>query len=288
LSDTELIKENEEWSMVISPKNNWFDLNLKDVWRYRDLLFMFVKRDFVSIYKQTILGPLWFLIQPILTTAMFIVVFKNVAKIPTDGIPPALFYLSGLTIWNYFSTCITKTSTTFVSNASIFGKVYFPRLIMPLSNVVSNLIAFAIQLALLITFMVWYAFHGYVFHFSKYLLLIPVIIILLAAMGLGIGIIISSLTTKYRDLSFLITFGIQLLMYATPVIYPLSYLSDKYKTFILLNPITPLIEIFRLAILGTGTFNIWYLLYSIVFAILSLIFGIMIFNQVEKSFMDTV
>ncbi len=288
MSDTELIKENEEWSMVISPKNNWFDLNLKDVWRYRDLLFMFVKRDFVSIYKQTILGPLWFLIQPILTTAMFIVVFKNVAKIPTDGLPPIVFYLSGLSIWNYFSSCINKTSGTFISNASIFGKVYFPRLIVPLSNVVSNLITFAIQFSLLIAIMIYYSFTGTHFQLNAYILLLPLLLLMLAGLGLGLGIIISSLTTKYRDLTFLVTFGVQLLMYATPVIYPLSFFSDKYKYFILANPLTPIIEIFRYSLFGAGTFTLIHLLYSLTFTIIALLGGILLFNKVEKNFMDTV
>ncbi len=280
--------ETQQWSMVISPSNNWLDLHLKDVWRYRDLLWLFVKRDFVSVYKQTILGPLWFIIQPILTTIMFVVVFKNVAKIPTDNVPPVLFYLSGLTVWNYFASCITKTSNTFVGNAAIFGKVYFPRLIVPLSNVVSNLISFGIQFLLLLIMMIWYSFNGYDFRFNTYILLIPVIIILLAALGLGLGIIISSLTTKYRDLTFLITFGVQLLMYATPVIYPLSFLSDKYRLIILANPLTPLVEIFRYAIFSNGTFNGLHLAYSAVFTLLSLLAGIVIFNRVEKSFMDTV
>jgi lipopolysaccharide transport system permease protein len=279
----------EHWDMVIQPTSGWLDLNLVDIWYYRDLLWMFVKRDVVSVYKQTILGPLWFIIQPILTTIMFMVIFNNVAKIPTANVPPVLFYMSGLTIWNYFATCLNKTATTFSLNANIFGKVYFPRLIMPLSNVISNMIAFAIQFGLLLFIMLYYIlFKGFSFHFNQFILLLPVVLILLACLGLGLGIIISSLTTKYRDLGFLVTFGVQLMMYATPVIYPLSYITGKYRIFILANPVTPLIEIFRLSLLGTGTFSMYQLLYSTIFTIVSLFIGIIVFNRVEKSFMDTV
>jgi len=279
----------EHWDMVIKPTSGWLDLHLVDIWYFRDLLWMFVKRDIVSVYKQTILGPLWFIIQPILTTIMFMVIFKNVAKIPTANVPSILFYMSGLTVWNYFATCINKTAGTFTLNANIFGKVYFPRLIMPLSNVISNLIAFGIQLGLLILIMLYYIiFKGFSFHFNQYLLLLPVVLILLAGLGLGVGIIISSLTTKYRDLSFLVTFGVQLMMYATPVIYPLSYITGKYRIFILANPVTPLIEIFRLSLLGAGTFSAYQLLYSTIFTAASLCIGIIVFNRVEKSFMDTV
>lgn len=218
----------EKWTLIIKPKTSWFDLHLKDIWTYRDLLLMFVKRDFIAVYKQTILGPLWFLIQPLLTTIMFILVFDKVAKIPTDSAPPALFYLSGLVIWNYFSSCLNKTSVTFTANAGIFGKVYFPRLIIPLSNVVSALIGFAIQLTLLLLLI---AYHHWVLginiQLNTYLIFIPFLLLLVAALGLGVGIIISSLTTKYRDMVHLVSFGTQLLMYATPVIYPLSFLKEN-------------------------------------------------------------
>jgi lipopolysaccharide transport system permease protein len=279
----------KEWQLVIRPKTSWFDLHLQDLWRYRDLLFMFVRRDFISLYKQTILGPLWFLIQPILTTAMFLIIFNKVAEIPTDGAPPVLFYMSGLVIWNYFSTCLTKTASTFTSNAGIFGKVYFPRLIMPLSNVISSLISFGIQLGLLLTIMgYYYLFTDSLIRLNGYLLLIPLLLMLIAGLGLGLGIIISSLTTKYRDLAYLVSFGVQLLMYATPVIYPLSFMSGKYKTFILANPITPIIEIFRYSLLGVGEFSFWYITYSVLFTSLVLLAGVLIFNKVEKSFMDVV
>ncbi len=282
-------EDKKKWSLIIKPKASWFDLNLHDLWRYRDLLFMFVRRDFVSAYKQTILGPLWYLIQPLLTTIMFIVVFDKVAEIPTDGAPPALFYLSGLVIWNYFAACLNKTSVTFTANASIFGKVYFPRLIMPLSNVVSALIGFGIQLALLFVLLVYFqVFLEVPFYFNGYLALMPLLLLLVAALGLGFGIIISSLTTKYRDLALLVGFGTQLLMFATPVIYPLSFFEGKYKTFMLANPLTPIIELFRYSILGVGDFNMTYLTYSICFTLMALAIGVLIFNKIEKSFMDVI
>jgi lipopolysaccharide transport system permease protein len=277
------------WSLIIKPKTSWFDFHLQDLWRYRDLLFMFVKRDFVSMYKQTILGPIWFLIQPLLTTIMFIVVFDRVAKIPTDGAPPALFYLSGLVIWNYFAACLNKTATTFTDNAGIFGKVYFPRLIVPLSNVISALISFGIQMALFLVLLgYFYLILEYPIEFNSYILLLPILLLLVAALGLGMGIIISSVTTKYRDLVFLVSFGVQLLMYATPVIYPLSFFSGKYKLFLLLNPITPIMEMFRYSVLGVGEYNLWHLGYSLIFTVVILLTGVVLFNRVEKSFMDVV
>ncbi|CAN5879432.1 ABC transporter permease [soil metagenome] len=281
--------DSEEWLLVIKPKTSWFDLHLQDLWRYRDLLFMFVKRDFISMYKQTILGPLWFLIQPTLTTIMFLVVFNKVAEIPTDGAPPVLFYMSGLVIWNYFSTCLTKTASTFTSNSGIFGKVYFPRLIMPLSNVISSLISFGIQLGLLLAIMLYfYLFTDTTVQLNGYILLLPFLLMLIAGLGLGLGIIISSLTTKYRDLAYLVSFGVQLLMYATPVIYPLSFMSGKYKAFIMANPITPIIEMFRYSVLGVGEFSVGFVAYSVFFTALVLVIGVLIFNKVEKSFMDVV
>ncbi|RDC66105.1 hypothetical protein AHMF7616_04736 [Adhaeribacter pallidiroseus] len=250
---------------------------------------MFVKRDFVSLYKQTILGPLWFIIQPILTTFMFVVIFDKVAGIPTNGIPSTLFYLSGLVIWNYFSTCLNTTSNTFAANAGIFGKVYFPRLIVPLSSVFSALISFGIQMGILIVLISYYYFVLKVnIHFNYYVFFIPFLLLIIAALGLGLGIIISSLTTKYRDLVFVVTFGVQLLMYATPIIYPLSFLSGQYKTFILANPIAPIVEVFRYSLLGVGEFNAWYISYSVVFTIITLAIGVLIFNKVEKSFMDVI
>lgn len=282
--------QNNTWTEIITPKTNVLDLHLKEVWRYRDLLVLFVKRDLASQFRQTILGPLWHLLQPVFTTIMFLIVFNKIAKISTDELPAVLFYMGSITIWNFFASCLTSTSTTFTTNAAIFGKIYFPRLVMPLSTVMSNIIKFAIQFGLLIAVILFYHFTAlYSFHFGWYNLLLPVIVIIMASMGLGTGIIISSLTTKYRDLTVLITFGVQLLMYITPVAYPLSYLDKSgYKTFIQWNPLSPLVEGFRYSIFGQGTFNINFFIYSILFAGISLLFGIMLFNKVERNFMDTV
>lgn len=277
-----------EWTLEIKPVSGWFNFHLKDVWRYRDLLYMFVRRDFVSVYKQTILGPFWFFVQPMLTTITFTIVFGNIAKIPTNGLPPAIFYLSGLVCWGYFADCLTRTSSTFVANANIFGKVYFPRLVSPLSNIISLLMKFGIQMLLLISFIIYYKIEGADIHPNIYILLTPYLILLMAGLGLGFGIIVSSLTTKYRDLTFLVGFGVQLLMYATPVILPLSLIPDKYKWIVLANPMTSIIETFRFAFLGAGEFNTGNLLYTTVFAIVILSIGIVIFNRVEKTFMDTV
>jgi lipopolysaccharide transport system permease protein len=279
----------ESWDIEINPKNNLFDLQLKEVWHYRDLMWLFVKRDFTSQFKQTILGPLWHVVQPALTTIMFLLVFGKIAKIPTDGIAPAAFYMSGLTVWNYFSACFTGTSSTFTANASIFGKVYFPRIVTPISIILSNVVKFAIQFALLIAILVYYHFNGYPFIPSINLLFLPVILFVLAGISLGLGIIFSSLTTKYRDFTVLLGFAIQLLMYATPVIYPLSYLQGKsYKWIIDLNPISSLVEAFRFCIFGKGLVEPYSLLYSMLFMLLSVGFGYVIFNRVEKTFMDTV
>lgn len=277
----------ENWSEVIGPSVSLFNLNLKEVWRYRDLLIMFVRRDFVATYKQTILGPLWFFIQPILTTIIFVIVFGNIANISTDGVPQVLFYLSGLTLWNYFADCLNKTATVFKDNAGIFGKVYFPRLIIPLSIVVSNLVRFAIQFALFGAIWLWFLYKGNI-QPNIFILLTPLLVILMAITSLGLGLIITSLTTKYRDLVFLLTFGVQLLMYATPIIYPMSALPIKYASVIKANPLSAIVETFRYAFTGSGTFGWLYLLYSAVFSVAVLAIGIVIFNKVEKSFMDTV
>ncbi|MEO8665962.1 MAG: ABC transporter permease [Ignavibacteria bacterium] len=277
-----------EWTLEIKPVSGWFNFHLKDVWRYRDLLMMFVRRDFVAVYKQTILGPFWFFLQPILTTITFTVVFGNIAKIPTDGVPPVLFYMTGIVCWSYFSECLTRTSSTFVANANIFGKVYFPRLVTPISNIISLLIKFAIQLLLLVIFLVYFKLNGSDVKPNIYILLTPYLIFLMAGLGLGFGIIVSSLTTKYRDLTFLVSFGVQLLMYATPVIYPLSVLPEKYKWIVMANPMTAIVETFRFAFLGAGTFSPENLIYSTVFMLVILSMGIVVFNRVEKTFMDTV
>jgi lipopolysaccharide transport system permease protein len=281
-----------EWDLVIKGHTSLFDLNFNDLWRYRDLLLMFVKRDFVSFYKQTVLGPLWFFIQPIFTTLVFTFVFGNLAGISTDGLPQQLFYLTGITSWNYFSDCLTKTSTVFRDNANIFGKVYFPRLIMPLSIVVSNLVRFGVQLLLMVAMMVYFYFFptaGTSFAPSIGLLLFPVLVLLMALLGLGLGLIITAMTTKYRDLTFLVTFGVQLLMYGTTVIYPLSYAREKgYGTWVELNPMTGIIEAFRYAFLGKGEFTLWSIGYSVVVTLVILFLGILIFNKTEKNFVDTI
>ena len=277
------------WSETISPKKHVFDLRLKEVWNYRDLLIMFVKRDFLATYKQTILVPLWFVIQPILTTLMFTVVFGGFAKISTDGQPKIVFYLAGITIWNYFSESFNKTSSVFVTNASIFGKVYFPRLIVPLSIVASGLIRFAIQFVLFLSFLIFYFLKpGSLVHPNMYAFLTPLLLIFMAGFALGTGIIISAMTTKYRDFTYLVTFGVTLLMYATPVIYPVSSLASKYKVIVMANPLSAIVETFRYAWLGSGTFSWGALLYSFTFMFLLLSIGIVVFNKVEKTFMDTV
>ena len=282
----------ENWDLIIKGQTSLFDLKFNDVWRYRDLLGMFVKRDFVSFYKQTVLGPLWFFIQPIFTTIVFTFIFGNLAGISTDGLPKYLFYLSGITAWNYFSDCLTKTSTVFRDNANLFGKVYFPRLIMPLSIVVSNLVRFGVQLLLLIIMMGYFGLiKGYNFNFSVALLFFPVLILLMAMLGLGLGLIITAMTTKYRDLTFLVTFGVQLLMYGTTVIYPLSEARTKFSDWawlIELNPMTGIIEAFRYCVLGKGDFTVQSITYSIIVSVVVLFLGIVIFNKTEKNFVDTI
>jgi lipopolysaccharide transport system permease protein len=280
---------NKEWDLTIEPQGNLFHLNLRDVWRYRDLLGLLVKRDFTAFYKQTILGPLWFFIQPLFTTITFVFVFGNLAGLSTDGLPQPLFYMLGIVAWNYFAECVTKTSTVFKDNANIFGKVYFPRLIMPLSIVVSNLVKLGVQLLMFLILLIYFVIRkDYVPNFSSYTLLVPVYLIIMAALGLGVGMIISAMTTKYRDLSFLVTFGIQLFMYATPVIYPLSSAPSEYKWLIEINPMTSILEGIRFSTLGVGSFSFVSLFYTIIFTTAVLIFGVLIFNKVEKSFVDTV
>jgi lipopolysaccharide transport system permease protein len=278
----------KEWDLVIEPQSSLFELHLKDVWRYRDLLWLLVKRDFVSFYKQTILGPLWFFIQPLFTTIIFTFIFGNLAGLSTDGLPQPLFYMAGITAWNYFADCLTKTSTVFRDNANIFGKVYFPRLIMPLSIVVSNLVRFGVQFLLFALMMVYYYLSGANFHIQTAVVLFPILVLLMALLGLGLGLIITALTTKYRDLAFLITFGVQLMMYATTVIYPLSAAPAKYKWLIELNPMTGIIEAFRKGFLGQGMLTLQSLGYSIMVTLCSVVIGVVIFNKTEKTFVDTV
>ncbi len=281
-------QDKEYYDSVITNRDKFFDLRLRDIWQFRDLLMLFVHRDFVAYYKQTILGPLWFFIQPLLTTLVFTVIFGRIAKIPTDGLPPVLFYLAGVTSWNYFADCFKKTSNSFTQNAHIFGKVYFPRVIVPLSIVITNLISFGIQLLLFLAFVFYFIYSGANVHPNLFILLFPVIVIMMGIMGLGLGMLVSALTTKYRDLQFLIVFGIQLLMYATPVIYPVSSIPEKYQLFVLLNPMSSIIETFRYSFLGVGSFSYSGLLYSLIFTIVIFVFGLLVFNKTEKNFMDVV
>lgn len=276
------------WDLEIKPHNSLLNLHLKDVWNYRDLLWLLVKRDFVSFYKQTVFGPVWFFIQPIFTTIIFTIIFSRLARISTEGAPPALFYLAGTVSWNYFSECLIKTSSVLRDNSGIFGKVYFPRLIMPLSIIISNLVKFSVQFLLFIIMLCWYTFSGHNIHPNIYVLLFPVILIVMAMLGLGIGLVVSALTIKYRDLAFLVGFGVQLLMYATPVIYPLSFIPQKYKALIALNPLAALIETFRYGFIGTGQFYGGSFLYSMVISVCLFIAGLVVFNKVEKNFVDTV
>lgn len=280
----------ETWTTDIKPKNRLFDVDFKELWHYRDLCALFVKRNVITQYKQTILGPLWYLVQPLMTTVMYMVVFGGIAKIPTDGLPQPLFYLAGICMWQYFSDCLSKTSNTFVDNAGIFGKVYFPRLVVPLSNVMSNLVRFGIQLGLFFAVYLYYQlFTPVQIHTNWYALLLPFLVLLLAGLALGFGILFSSMTTKYRDLQLLLSFFVSLWMYATPVIYPLSTITNEELRFVMsLNPLTGIIEAFKYGILGVGQFSWSMLAYSFGFMLLLLALGIVVFNKVQRSFMDTV
>lgn len=277
-----------EYTTVIKPKNKLFEVDFKEIWRYRDLYSMFVKRDIITQYKQTILGPTWFFIQPALTTIMYMVVFGGIAGISTDGLPQPLFYLAGIVFWQYFSDCLNKTSSTFTANQGIFGKVYFPRMIVPLATVTSNLVRMGIQFLLFIAVYIYYIIIGVDVAPNIYVLLLPLLILMLAGLALGFGIIVSSLTTKYRDLTILFTFFVSLWMYATPVIYPLSTMSEKRQWIMALNPVTGIMEAFKYGALGVGTFDWGMLAYSFGFMVVLLAVGIVVFNKVQRSFMDTV
>ena len=276
------------WSLIIRPHGGWFELHLSDLWRYRDLVWMFVRRDFSAQFKQTLLGPIWFVLQPLLTTLVFVIVFGNIAKLSTDGLPKLLFYLSGNIVWMYFSGVLTAASNTFVANAHLFGKVYFPRLAVPLSLSISHLLKFGLQFLFFLCFVGYYVLMGTPIHFTPFAWLFPLLVLIMAGQALGLGVLFSAMTTKYRDLRFLLEFGVRLLMYATPVVYPLASIPDKWRWFLLVNPMTPVIETFRLAFLGKGTFSWWHLGYSAGFAVVSLLLGAAIFNRVERTFMDTV
>ena len=281
-------QNNNEWDLIISNKKSFFKLNLRGIVNHKDLLFLFVYRDFVSTYKQTILGPLWFFIQPILTSITFVIIFGGFAKIPSDGIPGILFYMSGIIMWNYFADCINQTSHTFTQNQNLFGKVYFPRIIVPLSKVINNLLKFFIQLILFLILYAFFYLNGFGFSLGWTFILLPLLLIQMAFTGLGFGMIVSSLTTKYKDLTFLINFAVQLLMYASPIVYPISIVPEKFKWIIMLNPFTSIIEIFKNSVFGTGYINIFWILYSFCFSIIVFLIGLIIFNKVEKSFIDTI
>tara|TARA_Y100001935_G_scaffold248189_1_gene245060 strand:- start:249 stop:1106 length:858 start_codon:yes stop_codon:yes gene_type:complete len=285
-----MIEKEPKWERVITPQKRWIELNVDEILNYADLLWLFVKRDFTTFYKQTILGPLWFFIQPMITTIVYSVIFNKVAKISTEEIPPYLFYMSGIIAWNYFASCLNATSNTFVLNSNLFGKVYFPRIILPLSKIISNLATFAVQLLMFFCFYFYYLVIGNnsIDPSPKTLSLIPILIVQMAMLGQGLGMIISSLTTKYRDLTYLVTFGSQLLMYASPIVYPLSIVPDRYRTILLANPMTPVIEGFRLAFIGKGNLELGLIIYSVVITIIIFLLGIIIFNKTEKSFIDTV
>jgi lipopolysaccharide transport system permease protein len=274
--------------MEIRSRSGWFDIDLSELWRYRDLILLFVRRDFVAYYKQTVLGPLWFLLQPLLTTVIFTIIFSNIAHISTDGLPPFLFYMAGTVGWTYFANCMTQTSSTFITNAAIFGKVYFPRMVVPIGVVISNLISFAIQFGLFLVFLVYFYLIGSNIHPNLWILIVPLLLIQMAALGLGMGILISSMTTKYRDLALALTFGVQLWMYATPVVYPLSQIPAQWQWLFALNPMTAIIETFRYAFLGSGAIQPWMSGVSIGMTILILALGIVMFSRIEKTFMDTI
>lgn len=276
------------WQMVIRPRTRWWDLHLADLWRYRDLVAMFVRRDFVSQFKQTLLGPAWFVMQPLLSTLIFVVVFGHIANLSTDGLPKILFYLSGNVAWMYFANVLTATSNTFIGNAHLFGKVYFPRLAVPLSLTISHLMKFALQVAFFLAFVLYYRLRGAPIQFTWAAWLLPLLVLTMAGQALGLGILFSAMTTKYRDLRFLLDFGVRLLMYAAPVVYPLSAIPHQWRWFLLVNPMTGVIETFRLGFLGQGTLSWPLLAYSAGFAIASLLLGTAIFNRVEKNFLDTV
>jgi len=283
--------ETNEWLFEITPKNKLLTLNLKEVWQYRDLLMLFVKRDVITVYKQTILGPLWYLIQPLFTSVIFTLIFNNVANISTGSVPPFLFNLAGITIWNYFKSCFSGTSSTFNSNAGIFGKVYFPRIIMPISVVISNLVRFGIQFLIFAAFYVYYYLNGAEISLNKYTILFPVMVLIMGMLGLGLGMIISSMVTKYRDLKILVDFGMQLVMYVSAVMYPMAYFAEKLPKYVWIveyNPLAVVTESVRFILLNTGTFNLGMLFYALIITVITLFLGIIIFNKAEKSFIDTV
>ena len=277
-----------DWDLVIKPKTGWFDVHLGELYRYRDLIYMFVKRDYVTFYKQTILGPLWYIIQPLVNTLVFTIIFGKVARISTDGTPPFLFYMAGTISWGYFATCLNSTSNTFVKNAGIFGKVYFPRLTVPVANVIIGLLQFGIQFVIFLGFLLYFLWQGTEVQPNTLIFTLPLLLLQMAVMGLGFGILISSLTTKYRDLTFAMSFMVQLWMYATPVVYPLSIVPEKYRLFVALNPMTSIVECFREAFLGTSSIELIHVAISVTITLLVFAAGVIMFSRTEKTFMDTV
>jgi len=280
--------DEEQWTIVIRPQRPWWDLGLSELWRYRDLIALWVRREFVAFYKQTVLGPLWHVVPTIISSGVFTLIFGNFARISTDGTPPFLFYMAGNTLWVYFSNCISATSTTFAGNAGIFGKVYFPRLSMPIASIVSSLISFSVRFSVFMAFWIYFLLVGAAVHPNWWMLLLPVLLLIIAGIGLGLGILISALTTKYRDFQQLLGVGLQLIMYASPIIYPLSLVPDNLRWLILLNPLTAVLETFRLAFLGTSSIGPIYLLYSAAFALVTLLVSIILFNRAERTFLDTI
>ena len=288
VSDSATADDELAWTLVIRPKGRWFDLRLRELWQGRELVWLFFWRDFVSAYKQTILGPLWYVVQPIATTIVFTVVFGRIANLPTNGVPQFLFYMSGTVMWTYFASSLTKTSATFLTNASIFGKVYFSRLTVPLSTLLSNMVVFGIQFGLFLGFLAYFLIKGSDVHVTVWALLLPVEIVIMAGLGLGVGISVSALTTKYRDLTYLVAFGVQLMMYTTPLVIPLSAVSGRWRWVMVANPMTSIIEAFRRGFLGAGTISAVLLLYSAGFALAAVLVGVVLFHRVERTFMDTV
>ena len=280
--------EKQRWDLVIKPKTGWFDLHLGELYRYRGLIYMFAKRDFVTFYKQTILGPLWYIIQPLVNTLVFTVIFGKIAKISTDGVPPFLFYMAGTVAWGYFATCLNTTSNTFVANAQIFGKVYFPRLTVPVANVIIGFFQFGIQFMVFLGFLTYFIWRGAELHPNYLIFAVPLILLQMAILGLGFGILISALTTKYRDLTFVMGFAVQLWMYATPVVYPLSIVPEKYRILAVLNPMTSIVESFRGAFLGTSAIEPVHIAISVSITLLVFFAGVIMFSRIEKTFMDTV
>lgn len=280
--------EKNDFQICIKPRTGWFEVDLKEVWKYRDLIILFVRRNFATLYKQTILGPLWLVLAPLINTMISTFVFGTIAGISSDGVPYFIFYMSGYTLWSYFAKCLTDTSATFTGNAAIFGKVYFPRLVMPISSVITGLLNFIVQMIMLIVFWIYYYYMGANIKISFWIVLIPILVLQTAILAMGFGIIISSLTTKYRDLKVLVGFGVSLWMYITPIIYPISTLSDKMQKMCLLNPMAPIIEMFKFSIIGTGSVRLEYWGISWIITCLVCFVGVILFNRTEKTFMDTV